>query len=283
LNRYLRALLGLPRYWGRSRDLAYVRLAVRREILPRFTPGSVDLPFGRVDYADAASLEAQYHSIFVLREYEFATASENPVILDCGGNIGLSAMWFKLRYPGARITVFEPAENLFAILSANLVRLGMHDVRRERAALWHENSVLRLHNARADGGFVGEAGQSCPESCPDSGSEVPAVRLADRIAGPVDLLKLDIEGAEYAVLRDLAASGKLSQVRAVAGELHAGSAQGGEVAELMRLFAEAGFSFTLSHARPAPALFCRREETPFPSLADGKYMANFYAWRGDAT
>lgn len=275
MNRYLRAACGLPRYWKRSRDLSYVRLAVLREILPRFTPGSCRLPFGRIDYADAASLEAQYHSIFVLREYDFEAESENPVILDCGGNIGLSAIWFKLRHPGARITVFEPAENLFAILSANLVRLGMHDVRRERAALWNEDTVLRLHNARADGGFIDCGGR-------DGGSDVPAVRLADRIEEPVDLLKLDIEGAEYAVVRDLASCGKLSLVRAVTGELHAGSGQASEVAELVRLFAEAGFRFTLSHARPAPALFCRREETPFPALADGKYMANFYAWRGDA-
>jgi hypothetical protein len=49
---------------------------------------------------------------------------------------------------------------------------------------------------------------------------VNAVRLSEWITGPVDLLKLDIEGAEVAVIRDLEASGKLKFVRNMVIEYH---------------------------------------------------------------
>ena len=269
---WLRAALGAPRFWRRGRDAHYVRLAMLRELRPRFTPGSVRLPFGRLDYADAASLEAQYHDIFVRQGYAFETREPAPVILDCGGNIGLAAVWFKLHHPGARITVFEPGEALCRILRGNLERLGFTDVAVEQAAVWHEDTTLTLCNDAADGGFVDAV-------APGEGCRVRAVRLAERITGPVDLLKLDVEGSEYAVIEDLAASGALGRVRALAGELHAAPGDAGRVAALLARLAEAGFRLTLSHARTAPALFGRTEPTPFPALADGKYLAHVYAWR----
>ncbi len=272
LTGWARAICGIPRYWKRSHDTQYVRLAIMRETTPRFTPGSYDFPFGRVDYADSASFEAQYFSIFTKEEYAFETDSATPVILDCGGNIGLSSLWFKQRYPAANITVFEPGPDLFSILKTNLDRFGFDDIHAEQTAVWNEDTTLYLGNDAADGGFVSEGERQGSRA-------IKAIRLAERINGPVDLLKLDIEGAEYDVMRDLAQTGKLNHIRAIAGELHAGSDDTGNVGELLSTLHDHGFKTTLSYARPAPALFCRTEATPFPCLRDGKYLAIFYAWK----
>lgn len=47
-----------------------------------------------------------------------------------------------------------------------------------------------------------------------------AVRLSDLITEPVDYLKVDIEGSEFGVLKDLCATGKMALVKYVACELH---------------------------------------------------------------
>lgn len=269
-----RAIEGIPRYWKRSRDWQYVRLAMMREVMDRFVPGRHDFPFGRIDYADIASLEAQYFAIFVSREYGFSPSTATPVILDCGGNIGLSTLWFKMEYPGADVTVFEPGPDLYPLLTRNLERFGFTDVKTEQVAVWHEETSLNLSNDRADGGFVSATSRQ-------TAREVPAIRLADRINGPVDLLKIDIEGAEFEVFDDLATSGKLEHIDRITGELHAAPGDIGRVSALFNSLHKAGFKVTISYARPAPALFCRSEATPFPPLCDGKYIALFYAWRDD--
>jgi FkbM family methyltransferase len=43
-----------------------------------------------------------------------------PVIIDCGGNIGLSVLYFKYLFPNSVITVFEPSPPVFEILKENI-------------------------------------------------------------------------------------------------------------------------------------------------------------------
>src|SRR5688500_10055596 len=52
--------------------------------------------------------------IFVREIYRFETDIRNPVIIDCGSNIGLSVLYFHKSYPGARILAFEPDAGNFS-------------------------------------------------------------------------------------------------------------------------------------------------------------------------
>lgn len=47
-----------------------------------------------------------------------------------------------------------------------------------------------------------------------------AVGLSDLITEPVDYLKVDIEGSEFGVLKDLCATGKMGLVKYLSCELH---------------------------------------------------------------
>ena len=49
---------------------------------------------------------------------------------------------------------------------------------------------------------------------------VPGRKLSDFIEGPVDLLKLDVEGAEHRILRDLLSSEKIQYIRHMVIEYH---------------------------------------------------------------
>ncbi len=52
----------------------------------------------------------------IQRTYE---ACREPLIIDCGANIGASVGWFKLNYPRSRVIAVEPEANNFELLEKN--------------------------------------------------------------------------------------------------------------------------------------------------------------------
>jgi FkbM family methyltransferase len=215
------------------------------------------------------ALQSQYKEIFVQRGYDFITKREDPLILDCGGHIGLSAVRFKQQYPWSRVIVFEADPKVAQVLSGNLQALDLKDVRFVQAAVWNKGGTVRFESNRADASRVTNDG-----TC-----QVEAVRLADVINEPVDLLKVDIEGAEYPVLLDLCDSGKIRHVNQLVIELHGRGHDQTHVPGLFEALRSHGFRFTFSHARVAPDLPGQAEPTPFPGLADAKFLLRLYAWQ----
>jgi hypothetical protein len=59
-----------------------------------------------------------------------------------------------------------------------------------------------------------------PKRAAGTAIAVPARKLSAFINGDVDFLKLDVEGAELSVLRDLAESGKLKRIEQMIIEYH---------------------------------------------------------------
>jgi hypothetical protein len=64
--------------------------------------------------------------------------------------------------------------------------------------------------------------------------------LRDLLDSPVDFLKIDIEGAEYAVLKDC--RDRLQNVRNLFVEYHAAPDEPQRLNEMLSWFSEAGFS-----------------------------------------
>lgn len=82
--------------------------------------------------------------VFLLGDYYFKSRVSQPTIIDCGGNIGLTALYFKWLYPNARLTVFEPAPENIRLLKENLERNGMKDVRVVEAALSDKAGTIKF-------------------------------------------------------------------------------------------------------------------------------------------
>jgi len=76
--------------------------------------------------------------------------------------------------------------------------------------------------------------------------EVQAFRLRDLLDSPVDFLKIDIEGAEYAVLKDC--RDRLQNVRNLFVEYHAAPDEPQRLNEMLSWFSEAGFRYYISEA-----------------------------------
>lgn len=249
---------------------AFSRLRWAAARQPRRGPGEFRFPFGVVHHVDTLSLTGQYWQIFVQQVYDFESEHDEPVILDCGGNIGLSAIWFKKRYPKSSVTVFEADPAITKVLRRNLTSLGVADVRVVEAAVWVETGQVPFRAEGADTGRIDSV---------DGWHLVDAVRLADFVKEPVDLLKLDVEGAEYAVISDLCATGTIGHVKRLICEVHGRQPEKELLGALLGQLADHGLSYTLRDAHYAPGLPGACEPTPFPFARDGKFLANLYAWQ----
>ena len=117
-------------------------------------------------------------------------------IVDLGANIGLSSLYFATRYPDAEVLAFEPHSG-FADRCEEHIRVNglTNRVRVVRAAAGVANSTGRLSDAGAGSSLV------IPRGGPFIDVQVKdwIAEVGDR---PIDLLKMDVEGAEYELLND---------------------------------------------------------------------------------
>ncbi|MFM7672891.1 MAG: FkbM family methyltransferase [Bacteroidota bacterium] len=180
------------------------------------------------------------NEIFVDKIYEQALPSD-AFILDCGANIGLSVIYLKQHCPNAHIIAFEPDAANFALLNKNVEAFGLQQIELHEAAIWKENTTLQFKSS-------GSMGSSLQTHASDTGVTVRAVRLKDLLNRPIDFLKIDIEGAEYDVIKD--AADCLHQVKRMFLEYHGRYDQNNELLEILQIVNRAGFSFYIREAAP---------------------------------
>ncbi len=202
--------------------------------------------------------------IFIEETYK-QTLPSSPYIIDCGANIGLSVLYLKRLFPDATIVAFEPDETNFSLLKKNTESFGLKDVQLRKEAVWVDDTVLT---------FSGNSSQmSHIEKKPGSrGIQVQAIRLKNMLNRKVDFLKIDIEGAEYDVMKDIADS--LSNVHHLFVEYHGTFSQNKELNEILDIITRNGYSYYLKHA-------IDKHPTPFiPSYtADYDVQLNIFCFR----
>ncbi|MCB1209982.1 MAG: FkbM family methyltransferase, partial [Verrucomicrobiales bacterium] len=185
---------------------------------------------------DGPAAFSAHQEIFAKRMYEIP-AMESPRILDGGANIGLAAIFFCQKYPGARVTCFEADPDVAVYLRKNLAAAGAETVEVVEAALWSEDGSLTFSGEGSDAGRVGESGAGKTQ-------QVRAVRLSPFLNERIDLLKLDIEGAEMAVLREC--QNALGQVQRIFVEYHSFEGQSQCLDELLAILRVAGFRLAVT-------------------------------------
>jgi FkbM family methyltransferase len=134
------------------------------------------------------------------QEYDFKLPIRPKVIIDAGANIGFASVYFASLYPEATIVALEPDASNFKLLQMNVA--DYPQIRPVEAALWCENKQLNLFSV--DGAHAGiYTREGGAESRPKLG-QVPAITLEEVMKTngfqTIDLLKMDIEGAEKEVL-----------------------------------------------------------------------------------
>ena len=151
----------------------------------------------------------------------FELRRSDPVIIDCGANIGVSVLEWKTRWPMSRIICFEPDPDAFRLLRLNMECNDIPGVQCIHAAVADFDGTTLLfgdmgHGADARGNSIQPSWGQRENS--DS-VEVTCCKLSPYLAKhEVSFLKLDIEGAEERVLRE--SFRELHKVDALYVEVH---------------------------------------------------------------
>ncbi|MGE5490049.1 MAG: FkbM family methyltransferase [Actinomycetota bacterium] len=195
---------------------------------------------------------------------------EAPVVLDCGSNRGEFARKLADGF-GARVFGFEPDPRLFAALP-ELDGVFFFDLAVSSRA---QDMVLNLGVRNCSSArFQEEAGQDA--------AVVKAVSLdgfcAEKSIARIDLLKLDIEGAEIEVLESLP-DGFLGAVGQVTVEFHdfLDAAEGPGIRRVVERMRQGGFDLVkFSHHDHSDCLFVNRRRHPLGATGKAELLLKKY-------
>lgn len=243
----LRELLKLIRNYfrdGEYREWLRVKSACRKA--GAGNPVSVNVSGFTLKGNNASSFQHLYEEIFREKAFDTEFKTETPVIFCCGANIGLEIFFFKKNYPKSRIIAFEADSEIAAVLNENIAANSITGVEVHTAAAWISNGEISFESDGALGGKTG-IGKA----------KIPALRLADLLAKEtkIDLLLMDIEGAETAVLSDC--RNELAKVEKLFVEWHGPATEKQNLPEILQLLNNSGFRYRL-HNKSGKAPFRNR-------------------------
>ncbi len=143
-------------------------------------------------------------------------------IVDLGANTGMAAVFFASRYPEARIIAVEPELQNYKVLCRNTRMLP--NITPVHAAIWSDDTLLALQTVDASGFKVPDwAYQTSTSSDGQQVQRVEGLSMTTLMARysleTIDLLKVDVEGAELELFGGNAASW-LTATRNVVVETH---------------------------------------------------------------
>jgi FkbM family methyltransferase len=163
---------------------------------------------------------ATIHEIFFREIYRFAGGFVPKNILDIGANVGYATMDFAMRYPAAQIAAFEPVQENFRQLEAHVL-LNNLAAACFPFGLGRTETDVELFSE----GTAGMTGSSSMLRPVKPGLSQGKAHIADALTAwddlgwdPIDLIKIDCEGAEEEIIARIAP--RLHRVERMTGELH---------------------------------------------------------------
>lgn len=223
--------------------------------LPYNSPHTYPFKNAEIAFNNGPELLHSLQEIFRDDIYKINFKTSSPYIIDCGANIGLSVLYLKFQYPAARIIAFEPDPINFEFLQKNVNAYGLTDVELRNEAIWKENSTLEF---TSDGTLGSKLFASDKKN---NTVKVKATRLKDLLQTKVDFLKIDIEGAEYEVLKDCGKD--LANADYLFIEFHGFFNRMNELTEILQLVQDNGFAYYIKEASNV-------YPTPFQREGDNK-------------
>ncbi|MEX0896429.1 MAG: FkbM family methyltransferase [Patescibacteria group bacterium] len=200
-----------------------------------------------VHYTNADELRLLKREIFTDHCYYFESKNPQPKIIDVGAHIGLSTLYFKKLFPSSSIIAIEPHPTAVTLLEQNIWENGLTDVRVCAAATSPFAQPITLHEDTdktwlSTTSMHERAWNAEMPTTPLSHS-LESIDLASLLKEPVDLLKMDIEGMEQAVLSQLPTT-TLQNIGQAVIEFHPTAGQ--NIEQFVELLKQANFSITIS-------------------------------------
>ena len=157
-----------------------------------------------------------YRDILLRGEYALDLPFTPAAIVDAGANIGMASIYYTHRYPEARIIAVEAEHSNFEVMCRNVA--PYHNILPIHAALWSRDGFIQVSEPDPASGASGKWAFVTHEG---RGVRVRAMTMRTLMIEAniqhIDLLKVDIEGAEKEVFERC---DWMEKVRALVIELH---------------------------------------------------------------
>lgn len=168
-----------------------------------------------------------FYQLLVMKDLEIFDLSSGGLMIDAGANIGMASLYLLNRYPALRVVAVEPDPGNFEVCRMNLEPFSDRVVF-VKGAVWSscgqlvfvsEQTEWNSHVRGTTNVVAGDPGpkEAAKETSVESFDMPALISLGG--GGPVDLLKMDIEGSEAEVFRGNTERW-LPSVRNIVIELH---------------------------------------------------------------
>ncbi len=166
---------------------------------------------------DNISDRAIFYQVFYEKQYDLYGVDfpKAVTIIDGGANIGCASVYFSINFPKAQILSIEPEKNNFSLLKKNTE--PYKNISCVQAGIWNKNEQLSIANP--DGGAAEYMFENNLQNAEMINGMTIQTLLDLQNWNDVDIIKLDIEGAEKEVFsaNDLS---WLKKVKLLIIELH---------------------------------------------------------------
>lgn len=195
----------------------------------------------KIYFSNFSSTLFSIEEIFINKSIDFKTNKKEPVIIDAGANVGVSALFYKSLYPKANITCIEPVPNTFKNLEKNLK--DFPDIQILHTAVGQNFEAKHIYVPKTKDVF--DASLSVFNSRwmdikKFKKVKVNCIKLSNVIKNQkIDCLILDIEGNEDKVLLELEKSKKIKKIKNMFVEYHAYN--GNSLATILLVLERNGF------------------------------------------
>ncbi|MEK7507169.1 MAG: FkbM family methyltransferase [Patescibacteria group bacterium] len=166
------------------------------------------------------------------------SSAKSPAIIDGGGHIGMAALYFKHIHPKSKIMIFEPDPEALSLLRKNIKTNDLKNIIIYPLGLSDQETEEYLENSGTDGAKIGNS---------NLGNKIKTVKLSYYINSEIDFLKLNIEGAELKVIKDLELNNKLNNISEMVIEWHSFVGQSQNLGELLTILERNNFKYLINH------------------------------------
>lgn len=256
-----------------TRKLSVFNISWIREIeLKHSKPGKIQSHLYKDKYKiffkDPKSFLHTIDELFVNQIYKFETTNNSPFIIDCGAYIGTSILFFKTNYPNSKILAFEPDKDNFELLKKNIENWNFENIIIENKAVWINNEPISFEQKGEMSGKI-----MLHEKNELINNKISGQRLFDLLDRRIDFLKIDIEGAEYQVLKDSA--DRLMNVEKLFIEYHGMYSEMHKLNDILNILVSKEFYYYIKEAGETYKLPFWEKET----IYDFDIQLNIFAFR----
>lgn len=175
---------------------------MKRTLLCRTRRDEMEINGFRMHLDPLDSLEISLFGTYEPFQTSLVKAEVQPgmTVVDVGANIGYYTLLFgRMSTPGGKVFAFEPVPQNLEILRRNLAANGIDNVEIVSKAASNQPGVAPFFLSQKNLGdhsfFAADQGRKI--------LEVEMVRIDDVVEGPVDVVKIDIQGAEQRALEGM--------------------------------------------------------------------------------